>query len=319
MFFEELQVNYSELEALMAEDLGKFEAAMDRYVIRKYYIGDTGINRKTFLDWEAQELMPYEYLEEGWRKFSFIEWVWLECINEFRHLGVSIERIKEIKSVLFTINVDNLLLSFKSELMSHQGQIDRREELEAAVDDPDTVAEIKKRMPEELQISPFFLILLFQILKDANVCIVYGDNYCACLEFGAKSNTVKNNDTGEITALPNLLDESFIVINLRKIVTRIFQKPLSGRNDGFVIDFLSPKERIILDQIRTSNAKEIRITFDKEGDATHIKVDRNRISKEILYKVARYLKKGDYKTVQFTTRDGQLIVYDETEIIKLNK
>jgi DNA-binding transcriptional MerR regulator len=314
MFFQELQIGPDELMKLLATDTKGFYQYMQHYYTRKFYIGDTGINRKTLKDWEASGLLPYPYDEDGWRKFSFAEWVWLECINEFRKLGVSIEKINSVKKALFDVDPEELFPFLQNALQAFPGQIDKRESILSAYTHPDLTKEIRAQAVQELQLSPFLLYSMVVVLTKQNICIVYNNHdYCSMFVMGTSDDNIRK-DNHEV--FENLINDSFVVINLRRVINSLFQKT-EHRNENFVIDFLSPKERQIFDHIRKSNAKEIIITFDKNNEPTHIKVNRNQISKETLNKVARYLKSGTYQTVEFTTRDGELIKYEEQDSIRL--
>lgn len=316
MFFKEVKLDMEEMQRLLAEDAVGVVEYMDRYTTRRFYIGDTGINRKTLNDWENNGLLPYEYTGDGWRKFSFVEWVWLECIIELRQLGVSLEKIKDLKKLLFDLNVDEFIGSTKERFSVYEGKIDQKETVLAAFDNTELTPEIKKQFVQRTQLSYFLPYLLFLVINEPNLCLGYNNhNFCTFFVLGGVEQDMKESNEAVIS---KLVDDSFVVLNLRKIVNNIFQKPDLRHHDDFILDFLSPKEKAILDEIRNTNAKEILITFDNESNPTHIKVNRNRISKETLNKVARYLKKGNYQTVEFTTRDGQLIKYEETDIIKLD-
>jgi DNA-binding transcriptional MerR regulator len=314
MFFQELQIDPDDLVKLLATDHDGFYQYMQHYYTRKFYIGDTGINRKTLKDWEASELLPYTYREEGWRKFSFVEWVWLECINEFRKLGVSIEKINTVKKALFEVDPEELFPLFQDAIQTFPGKIDKKESIASTYSHPELTKEIRSQVVQESQMSPFLLFVMATVISKENICIVYNNHdYCSIFVMGTTDDNIRkdNQDVFE-----NLINDSFMVINMRNVINNLFQKT-EHRNESFVIDFLSPKEKKIFDHIRTSNAKEITITFDKNNEPTHIKVNRNQISKETLNKVARYLKRGNYQTVEFTTRDGHLIKYEEQDSIRL--
>jgi DNA-binding transcriptional MerR regulator len=314
MFFQELQIGPDDLLNLLATNSDSFSQYMQHYSARKFYIGDTRINRKTLKDWEAAELLPYAYNEEGWRKFSFTEWVWLECINEFRKLGISIEKINTVKKALFEVDPEELFPFLQNAMQTFPGQIDKREQVLSAYTHPELTKEIRAQAVQELQMSPFLLFTMVTVLTKQNVCIVYNNHdYCSIFVMGTTDDNFRKDNQN---VFENLINDSFVVVNLRKVIDSLFQKT-EHRNENFVIDFLSPKEKKIFDHIRSSNAKEITITFDKNNEPTHIKVNRNHISKETLNKVARYLKSGNYQTVEFTTRDGRLIKYEEKDSIRL--
>jgi DNA-binding transcriptional MerR regulator len=314
MYFDEIKIGQSDLEKLVAENATGAESYVSLYSTRRFYIGNTGINRKTLNDWENAELLPFAYNDTGWRKFSFLEWVWLESINEFRQLGVSIDKIKNVKELLFTIDADHLIQLFKDNIETIRGKTSLNDEDIEAINHPE-FAMIMKTQFQEMQFCVFLLLVLRVVTTGENYCLVYTNNdFCSLFVMGTAEKEIK--EASQLT-ISNLISESFVVVNLKKVVNKLLLKPGLRTNDNFILDFLSPKEKTIIDHIRDSNAKEIIISFDNDSNPVQIKVNRNRISSETINKVARYLKKGNFQNISFKTRNGQLISYDETDIIKI--
>jgi hypothetical protein len=158
----------------------------------------------------------------------------------------------------------------------------------SSYNNPDLTDDLKGQLVNQFQFGPFLMILMTLVVTDQNICIVYNNSDFISFLLMGSGDKIARKANEEV--FPNLINDSFIVVNLRKVVNKLFQKPKLRHNDDFIIDFLLPKEKIIFDHIRSSNAKEIVISFDQNHEPTHIKVNRNQISKEILNKVARYLK-----------------------------
>ena len=176
MFFEEIKIKYDDFQHLVATSASGTEEYINRYISRKFYIGDTVINRKTLKDWEKAGLLPYEYKDKGWRKFSFVEWVWLESINEFRKLGVSIDKIKEVKEVLFTVDPDEWIQAIKKDLEASPGAMDEKEKYIAAINNR-VMVELMKDQFIQNQISTFLLLVVGVVTTDQNYCLVYNHDF----------------------------------------------------------------------------------------------------------------------------------------------
>jgi DNA-binding transcriptional MerR regulator len=315
MFFQEIKIDTEHVQELLATDAEGIKRYAELYAKRKFYVGDIGINRKTLIDWKRSGLFPYPFAGKGWQKFSFLEWVWLECVNEFRHLGVSLEKIKNIKKEIFDFKPADFISDKQQQIEKYEGAIDQKELVISSYTDPGNTDEIKQQLVDQFQFGLFLEVLLNLVVTDQNICIVYNNSdFSSFLLFGPGD---KNARKANQEVFANLIDDSFIVVNLRKVVHKLFQKPKLRHNDDFIIDFLLPKEKKIFDHIRNTNAKEITIVFDKNNKPTHIRVNRNQISREILNKVARYLKQGNYQSVTFTTRNGDLVKYEEEDSIRL--
>ncbi len=77
------------------------EASYRKLIERKFIIRDIGIARNILQHWQNESLLPYEYKETGWNRFSLVEFVWLRCMTELRGLGVSQKKIRIIKDKFF--------------------------------------------------------------------------------------------------------------------------------------------------------------------------------------------------------------------------
>jgi len=316
MFLKEIELSKPAIIRLLEEDiegvLNYFEAAAKR----RFYIGETNISRKNFLSWVKADLLPYEFEKDKWNKLSFIEYCWLQCIEELRALGVSFEKIKSIKRFSFEMDPSFVLSTFKSIANSYEGKVDKKDEIIEAYNHPKFTADAMATTMKNLQISPFMAHLLEIVSTNANICVAHTQaGVTKFMVWGIAEDEVKEQNDQTIRSLFN---DTYICVNLRKIVTTLLSNDRLKHNDDVAIDFLKPKEKKIINEIRERNAKEITIRFNDKSEPTHIDVKRNRISDETINKVARYLKQGNYQTIEFKTRDGQLIKYEETDIIKLD-
>ena len=316
MIFQEFDISFDFLMNLLKNSPESLDIYISKYTERRFYIGDTDISRKTFNIWKKTGLLPYKLNNTGWQKISFVENCWLSCIRELGDLGVSLKKTQEIKNVLFNPDVKVLKEIFIWSLENYDGEIKEREKLLAIYKSPEATDEIVKEVFETFQVSIFFIIVLATLIGNQNIYLLYTKSgTLKLINFGVVPEP--NYDRQNREEMESLFKESFIGVSFRKIVTEIFRKEDMRHNDGFIVDFLTPRERKIVDHIRERNAKEITIRFNDTTEPAHLRVTRNRISDETINKLARYLKKGNYQTIEFITRNGELIKYEETDIIKL--
>lgn len=317
MFFEEIKISEESLLSIANDSPEKLESYLSKYTERRFYVGDTGILRKTLNAWKNIGLLPYNLSETGWQKFSFIECCWLFCIKELSSLGVSLKKIKEIKNELFNSDGQKLKELFIYGFENYQGELKEKESLIALYNNSAVTNEMMKELIDHMQLSYFLIVVLSVTIGNQNIYLVYNKSgQMKFLLFGKIPDQKFDNENKE--NITSMFTESFVGLSLRKIVFDFFNKEDLRHSDGFILDFLHAKEKKIIDHIREKNAKEITIKFNDSNEPTHIRVNRNRISEEIINKVARYLKRGNYQTVEFVTRDGNLIKYEETDNIKLD-
>lgn len=74
-------------------DEAQLSKLRERVRVRTFAVGGTGVAYRVINHWEQKKLLPKRDEDEGWRKFSFIELVWLKVISRLRKLGFPIEQI----------------------------------------------------------------------------------------------------------------------------------------------------------------------------------------------------------------------------------
>jgi DNA-binding transcriptional MerR regulator len=279
----------------------------------KYTLGNLNINRNTFVYWMKKGLVPYQdEVAEGWRKFSFLECTWLKVILQFRALGVSIEKIKVIKEALFDpiryleemnkkINTPEASSEFHPEVIEAFTSADDQELLSL-------LEEEKRCLFSDLILSA----LLHQ--KGFGIYLTAG----GVLGLSELANiTVGKEPYKFLQDLEGLMNTSFILVNVWPIVMDLlFIDGIKVKN-ALESSILSKEEMFLLGLIRSGQFKEILIKMDETGAPIQLELKKEGISQEVLHKVYHYLKKGKFEHIQLKTRDGQLIQYSETQVVKL--
>ncbi|MEN9337794.1 MAG: hypothetical protein RIQ41_108 [Candidatus Parcubacteria bacterium] len=65
-------------------------------------VAQTGATYRVINNWDANGLLfDNTKRENGWRKFSFTELVWIECLAELRRIGVPVATLKKLRDNLF--------------------------------------------------------------------------------------------------------------------------------------------------------------------------------------------------------------------------
>ncbi len=114
------------------------------------------------------------------------------------------------------------------------------------------------------------------------------------------------------------MNTSFSLINLRKIVSEFFANDEIKYDNDYIISFLNPKERKIIDRIKKGGFKRITIHFDKGSRPIKFEgVSEEKIQESTIGQVARLMKKGEYSTIKISQQDGNLVSFEKSELVKL--
>lgn len=76
-----------------------FKQTQENFNMRKYTVGDTKIPYRVINNWDKNNLLPKGLkVNVGWRKFTFVELVWLKAIGRFRAYGFPLDKIARVKA-----------------------------------------------------------------------------------------------------------------------------------------------------------------------------------------------------------------------------
>lgn len=316
--FSELRTSPDKMYQKMVEDRDFFRAIGEKIIERIFTVGDAELSRRVLRHWIKADLLPYQEEETiGWRKFSLIEFAWLKAMQKMRSLGISIEKIKKLKNELFDFDLtllDKLESATALKFSSESPVTTAMKNIIATLKEEIKDEESWKRFKEDIQLSTFSCLISTVVLYDAHICFVINESGSMVLEL---SSVYPENKSVNEEKIASLSEDSFILINIRKIIHDIFKNNSASFDSGYMIAMMNPKEKNILDHIRSGGFSELLFRFNDTNEVTHIEVKRKKISKEVLNKVSRFLKRGDFQGISFRTRDGQLINYEETDIIKI--
>ena len=73
--------------------------------MRIYTAGESKITYRVISHWDKVGLLPHGLKDnDGWRKFTLVEMVWLKAIQRFREYGFSLDKIARVKKSVFDWN-----------------------------------------------------------------------------------------------------------------------------------------------------------------------------------------------------------------------
>jgi DNA-binding transcriptional MerR regulator len=277
------------------------------------YIGDLEIDRNTFSYWLQKGLIPNHEVKnaEGWRKFSFLECIWLKVIIEFRDLGLGVDKIKMVKETLFSAkSIAKIVFEVvKNDAISNVLNADHRKMVEAT-----SLEELLKEI-EKFKFSFFDLLVVSVLITKQGHGISIGKEEEVILMPLGK---IKR-ETASINVLQDmqkLLSSSFVMVNIWPLILDLLYKRNIKVSSELIDQILSPEEHHILVAIRSGNYSEIVIRMDNQGEPAHLELKKQGVDQCDLSQLHNFLKRGKFEHISFKTKDGLLISYEESKILK---
>ena len=295
--------------------LKQFEEYLKEINTPRFQLREVGISSKVINDWSKAEIInPMQTGEiRKWREFSLVEAIWLKFVEELRFFGVPLKTIHYFKTKVYDCNI-----AFFKETHDYFNQLDSDDVVFQKIKQSYNNLfangdEHAAHLLKEAGLTPFSMIILFSIVQRLNLAFVFNAESEGFVDLG---NAIQE-------LFPHRKDDafhqmigsrSFALINIKTLYTRFFDNPQLNPDAAFYFGIMKPTERRLLEQIRSGDYTKITITL--EHDTIVLSRATKKNDEDLMKQIAKLLKKGDFKEVEFISRDGHIVKFNETEIIK---
>ena len=268
-------------------------------LLKRLFIGtDTGPSYRVLNHWGNVGLID-EHREEGqrWRRFTFVEFIWVRMIDEMRKVGLPVEVIKTVKASLFQpASIVDLDMHLRS-IYAGGGAKEDREAMEAEMRDKFDGG------PEDQEVGGNWLqhLIMSTIVKRCPVVLVV---------FTDGSLFAIHEEPGFFMT-PEQLDRLTFETHVRVPVTGIIKEFLRG---GLAIErmgdlhILEPNEQTVLGIIHSGQYESVTVNFkDKKMRSLEM-----RQSQDVKQRIVDVLAAGKYQDIAIVQHEGQVTKIENT-------
>lgn len=304
------------LDDFITDEPEKLEELMRLFdeINRPYFhLKEIGISSKIISDWTKAGLINDSFEEGKWRQFSFCEAIWIKLVEELRYFGTDIKNIKELKELLFPKNHNNAkayLDLIKRSTEKSNPLNDRANEL---VEKHDLLS---KQSIENLladNFNGFTSFLIATIALNLKLAFYLDDIGMRFIDLGGVID--KSYPENMEMLLQNFTKKSFALINLNNIIYQFFDNEKLTASDSFYFSLMNKNERDVIEKIKSGKFRQIIIKME-DGSITQLRLSK-RQDDELLNKISRLMKKGEFKEVNLVVRDGVTVKFEEIDIVKV--
>ncbi len=281
----------------------------------QFTISDVGITHRWITHWDKQGLIDNKRAKSAWRRFSFVEYIWLRIIVRLREFRMPISSIKQIKNYLWHHSTVHEFKALNDEFMQslRSGRFPPPNDM--------TVEEFEKHTKKILLKQKsilrsfnllFWMIFLMQLHKKPICLLIDQNGVCGSIFLAG----------GEITeaSLNILADEipktDFICLNLFRILEDFYSNEKLKDEVIQKIAILNDKEKRILELIQKGDFKEISIKLNGNKEYT-VGVKRSKPVDKITNEVSSIINRGKYQEIKLVTEKGNIVFAEVTEKIKI--
>ncbi len=293
------------------EKIFEFFIEMNKPLLKRRQVN---ISSKTISDWINFGIIDTNREEDKWHNFSFLEGLWLNFVNELRFFGVSVPVIKELKETLMDMSITSI---FQQEGIVEQFKDKSPEYYDAiklitndAINKPEEVEQAFK----DIKVNTFLLFIASTMILGMDICFYFDHQVSYFLSFNKHETEMDETISKEVLA--RMARKTFAIINFKELIADFFDNDELDSLKGISMSFLNSNEQNLIDTIRTGKYTQIQVKL-ADDTITHLKLTKKN-NELMVSKISRLLKKGEYKEVTFTTKDGTIIKFEEIESIKMN-
>ena len=272
---------------------------MDKLLSRNTPLKSTNLDRRLIHYWESRKLFN-EVSDNGY--LSFFDVSWLNVLQELKVIGVTPKTMEEVHKFFFGNN------SFLDALFSKSNI----EELAFSSKEIDDLSKSKDllQMLKNYGWNNFSLTILAILLTRKNTCLhVSAGGKVAAFEV---ADIIDPSDS--FGRLNKIFNESFISVSLYNIIYKVINdNDLFNLNDG-VLEIKEASINIIKKMFNDDAIQKI--TFRLNDKRMPIVEVTKRLDFAEFYNKVHYLKKkGTFLDMQIKTRDGNVQLFEVTELI----
>lgn len=260
-------------------------------------IKDTGVSYRNVNHWDKQDLLVSQRSQEGkWRRFSFVDFVWLKVIEQLRGIGISIPLITQVKREIFIeITAKQFYDLFRKsqqlkDRLSERGERDR----------------LKKVLENGLKewgksISLLQLFICHTIINKTSLSLViFSDGYW--FPWDEQQGIVYSNEDLERKTF-----DTHVQVSLTGIV-KLFLEDERSIHLLPQLNVLPPKEVKLLEIIQSGEYESITIHFKNKK----MKALEMVKTQEVKRKIVDILSENDYQDIIIKSHQGVVTTIKNT-------
>jgi DNA-binding transcriptional MerR regulator len=318
-----MEISEFKLDSLTGESLIKsfqkdYWATVDHIfelVLPQFTISEVGITHRWITHWDNQGLIDNRRDSTEWRRFSFVEYIWLRVIVRLREFHMPLAAIKQVKKHLwqpidkseFEKAVTWFSEAIKSGIYPPQDGYT-----------PEEFAKYLKKHLTKIKSQLAFLNLLFlmvftmQLYKKPMFILINKKGQCGSFFLGDKETT----EFSLQLLLEEIIKDDLICINIYKILQEFFSNEKIKEDVIGKIGFLTEKEKQILELIRQGDFKELSIKL-KDNKEYLVGIKRNKSIDKITNEVSSIINRNKYQEIKLITQKGKIVNAEITDNIKI--
>jgi DNA-binding transcriptional MerR regulator len=297
-----------ELNKILSENLGgQFNNIEEAITKKQFLVGDLGITYRWLTHWDQKDLLISKEETSKWRRYDFVDFVWIKMIQKMRVFNLSLAQIKIIKDQLIqdityeeAINVEEIRKVVKAlSPMVEDTEIDRilDDALESGEPRKEKINFLKLFILDAIILKNHFALLL----NDEMEIVIYKESF--------REQYLKIGDFKKF-----LLGSHLNISITELLVDFIKLNDLDFSQNA--LELITVQEKEVLQYLRDhKDLKSVNIFF-KEGRMDLLElVQVKKI--DLSHRLTEVIMNRGYEEITIKTQNGHIVHCENTRKIKL--
>lgn len=277
---------------------------------RRYTLDTIGISAKMVFDWSKQGLLLDLVKPKARRKYSIVEFVWFKLIVGLREFGMSLEAIRNVRSMLllsftFVDILESIEDGSDQSLVDYLGEEkfvlirDYIQKMKEDLSEDDFYAELDElNLPE----YKYFNTVLSHLISDAILLrkeIVFNISSSGEVYVQVDGTSLDHNS--------ELDHQAHIKLPLHLLISQFIQHEGMRTPEELVhFKFLTKKEMQILELLKNDNLVSLTVRMGQNQEIKLIESEESINVENASGKLTDYLMRNNYQEITCKTQNGKV-------------
>lgn len=297
---EDLKTSYKELNESLDKVI-ELKSVLEKH---SYKASDIKIESRILSHWISKDLLFSKIKKGSKSNYSFIDCVWLKCIEKMRTFGLDYKIIYAFKSnLIYRIESDELLKFIESDefqILSNKLPGTKEQKIEIY---KNLINTNNKEL--NLDVSLFETIIIDMLLQKQSYTFKINENGdFIFIKEGKEIELVE-----KIEGFTNFLNSSYFNLSMSEIITEVYWQEIDFTSVSKIKNStLTESELKILEAIRDNQITKVELSFDNNKPERVVLMKTTQVEKiEIGKRISDYLLKGRYAKLEVYQEDGRVV------------
>ena len=275
-----------------------------RYTVKDF---NDRITHRKINGWFNEGLLLVQREKGKWRKFNFIEYCWVQIIDDLRRFEIGFNEIRKIKEKLLC-QMDWMCLLDIPEYVEEVLKF-------IALEDREGVRQmmLEKKLMDEgggLESSLLYISILDCLIKKEHLSLFISDQ--------GDVMPFKHNKLSflwEFEEVREFMQGHYVSISLTSVIGS-FVKEFVVKKENFKLQILTEEENEVLKLIRSTDIKSLNVKFDAKSNIELI--ESTKVQKvDTAARLVDMIMSNGYQTITLKTDKGKVLYCENTRKQKL--